>query len=360
MPDPTHVDLPAGVRELCDAVVPPDRRQARLAQVRQLTVARPAGSLGRLDDAVLHVAGIRRTTRPEPLAGVVSVLAGDHGVAAHGTSRFRYGLTGRVLALINEGRAPVNRLAARVPARVETADLGLAEPVGDPRYRVAAGTADLCVRDAMTRAETELALANGARYAVERLAGSGMVGVGEIGVGNTTATSALAARLLGVPAAITVGAGSGVDDATVLRKRELIEMALARTAALPDDPLRLLAGLGGLEIAGNVGLILAAAADRRVIVLDGAITAVAALIAVRLCPAVREHLIAGHLSNEPVHRLLLAELCLKPLLSLEMRLGMASGAAMAMALLTGALDVVAATPDAVEAGLAPGAAEAAR
>jgi nicotinate-nucleotide--dimethylbenzimidazole phosphoribosyltransferase len=360
MPDMTSGDLPTGVRALCDAVAPFDRRQARLAHVRQLTLARPAGSLGRLDDAVLRVAGIRRTARPEPLTAVVSVLAGDHGVAAHGTSRFRHGFTGRVLTLVNEGRAPVNRLAARVPARVETADLGLVEPVGDPRYRVAAGTADLCGQDAMTTAETEQALANGARYAAERLAGFAMVGVGEIGVGNTTATSALAARLLGAPATATVGAGSGVDEATVLRKRELVETALARTAALPDDPLRLLAALGGLEIAGNVGVILASAARRRVIVLDGTITAVAALVAVRLCPAVREHLIAGHLSAEPAHRLLLAELGLTPLLSLEMRLGMASGAAMAMALLTGALDVAAATPDAIEAGLADSAAEAAR
>jgi nicotinate-nucleotide--dimethylbenzimidazole phosphoribosyltransferase len=348
---PDIVRVPAGIRDLCDAVAPADRRQARLAQVRQLTAARPAGSLGRLDDAVLRVAAIRRTPRPAPLTAVVSVLAGDHGVAGHGTSRYRHGFTGRVLALINDGRAPVNRLAARVPARVETADLGLVEPVGDPRYRVAAGTADLCAADAMTAAETERALANGVRYADERLAGDGMVGVGEIGVGNTTATSALTARLLGVPAAATVGAGSGVDDATVLRKRALIETALTRTGGLPDDPLRLLAALGGLEIAGNVGVILAAAARRQVVVIDGTITAVAALIAVRLSRSVADHLIAGHCSAEPAHRLLLAELGLHPLLSLDMRLGMASGAAMAMSLLAGALEVAAETPDAVEAGL---------
>ncbi|MFD9595328.1 nicotinate-nucleotide--dimethylbenzimidazole phosphoribosyltransferase [Kitasatospora sp. NPDC059973] len=337
---------------LCDSVTAPDRRSARLAQVRQLALARPAGSLGRLDTLVQRVAGIRRTASPGPLATVVSVLAGDHGVAAQGTSRFRPGVTSQVLRLIDGGQAPVNILADRLPARVETADLGLVDPVGDQRYKIAPGTADISVQDAMTADLAARAVAAGARFAAERLGDAGLVAVGEIGVGNTTAATALAARLLGLPAAELTGLGSGVPQATVHRKAALVDQALTRTARLPDDPLTVLAALGGYEIAGNTGLILAAAARRQVVLVDGAITAVAALLAVRLCPAAAGYLVAAHESTEPSHRHVLAALGQPPLLRLEMRLGMASGAALAAGLVNAALAVAENTPSADIAGLA--------
>ncbi|GAA2835601.1 nicotinate-nucleotide--dimethylbenzimidazole phosphoribosyltransferase [Kitasatospora sp. CM 4170] len=340
-----------GVAALCAGVAAPERRYARLAQVRQLTLARPGGSLGQLDTLVQRVAAIRRTSAPGPLTAAVSVLAGDHGVAVHGTSRFRHGLTGGVLRLIDAGRAPVSILAARLPARVETADLGLAEPVGDQRYKIGPGTGDISVEDAMTPDQTVAAVLAGARYAAERLAGVELVAVGEIGVGNTTAASALAARLLGRPAADVTGLGSGVPDDTVRQKAALVDRALARCAGRPDDPLTVLAALGGYEIAGNVGVILTAAARRQVVLIDGAITAVAALLAVRLCPAAAGYLIAAHESTEPSHRHVLAALGQPPLLRLEMRLGMASGAAMAVGLLNGALAVADATATAASAGL---------
>ncbi|MFB8033718.1 nicotinate-nucleotide--dimethylbenzimidazole phosphoribosyltransferase [Streptomyces sp. NPDC056004] len=341
---------PSGLTEqvarLCSAVLPADPHSTRLSSVRQLTKARPAGSLGQLDELVDRVAGIRHEPSPAPLPAAVSVLAGDHGVAAVGTSSFRHGATAKVLGLILDGRAPVNILAARVCARVECMDFGLLKPVGEQRFKVGQGTRDIRYEDAMTRTQTLRAVANGAEYASQRLADVAMVGVGEIGVGNTTATAALTARLVGLDPSQVVGAGSGVDPATVVRKSGIVEQALRRVACLPDDSLELLAALGGYEIAGNVGVILAAAARRQVVVIDGSISSVAALLAVRLAPAVADHLVFAHLATEPAHQALLRELNQRPLLSLDMRLGMASGATLALGLVNAALAVAHLVPSA--------------
>lgn len=334
------------IESVCRSVVPPDPVSARLSRVRQLAAARPPGSLGVLDEVVHRVAAIRRDGTPAgDLPAVVSVLAGDHGVAKRGISAFRAGLTGTILALIQSGRAPVNILARRVPAAVQAADFGLHEAVGDQRYKVAPGTSDICQTDAMPVADARAAVCNGISFARDRFGAAQLVAVGEIGIGNTTATAALAARLLGLAPSETVGAGSGVDDATVARKRELVAAALARTAGV-DDPLLLLATLGGYEIAGNVGVILASAAARRVVVLDGYITGVAALVATRLCPAAAGYLVAAHCSAEPGHAAVLERLGLQPLLSLQMRLGMASGAALALGVIGSALAVTVHTPPA--------------
>jgi nicotinate-nucleotide--dimethylbenzimidazole phosphoribosyltransferase len=336
---------------LCAAVDVPDRVSARLSTVQQLTRARTANSLGRLDDLVHRVAAIRRCASPGPLTAAVSVLAGDHGVAAHRVSVHRHGLTGRVLRLIDAGRAPVNLIAGRVAAPVRTADFGLLEPFGDQRYKVAAGTGDISRANAMSPEQARQAVRNGAAYVGERLADAQMLAVGEIGVGNTTAATALTCRLTGTGAAELAGVGSGVGADTLARKRRLIEQALRRTRDVPDDPMRVLEALGGFEIAGNVGLILHAAAQRQVVVLDGAITAVAALVAVRLCPPVAGYLVAGHCSTEPVHPVLLKELGLVPLFDLGMRLGMASGAALALGVINAMLAVAQSTPSAEAAGL---------
>ncbi len=290
---------------------------------------------------------------PGPLPAVVSVIAGDHGVAKKGVSRFLHGTTSSVFSLISSGDAPVNHLAARVPARVEVADFGMANTVGTRRYKVANGTEDLSVRDAMTVDQARDAVANGASFAEERLLrGFSALGVGEIGVGNTTSAAALTARLLGLPATAVVGPGAGSGAESVERKVGLVETALVRTENHPDDPLRLLAALGGFEICGNVGVILAAARAGRVVVLDGFITGVSALVATRLCPDAAGYLVAAHRSTEPAHEFVLDELGLRPLLDLDMRLGMASGAAITLGLINTVLSVCAYTPAAAKVGLA--------
>jgi len=317
-----------------------------------LTLARPADSLGELDGLVHRIAGMRGWSQPTPLSAAVSVLAGDHGVAAHGTSAFRDGVSAAVLRLITAGRAPVNILAGRASAVVHCADFGLREPVGDQRFKVAAGTCDISRADAMTPAQAGQAISNGIGYAEEVLGDAAMVAVGEVGLGNTTVSAALVARLLGRSAVDTVGAGSGVDPAVVARKRRLVDEALVRTRSTPDDPVRLLAALGGYEIAGNVGVILACARRRAVVVLDGYIAGVAALLAERMCPAVRDFLVAAHRSSEPGHGPVLDALGLCPILDLGMRLGMASGAALALPVINSALAVAADTPPARLVGLA--------
>lgn len=340
------------VDRACRAVTPPHGPSGRLSRVRQLTQARPAGSLGVLDETMHRVAAIRAAVSTEVPPAVVSVLAGDHGVAERGTSAFRAEVTGPVLALIQAGRAPVNILAARVPASVHAVDFGLRTPVGDPRFRYGSGTRDICETDAMPVARARAVIGGGIAYAEERLGQAHLVGVGEIGVGNTTATSVLAARLLGLRPAEVVGRGSGVGDAALARKGDLVAVALARSPVPADDPIGLLAAFGGYEIAGNVGVILAAAAARQVVLLDGFISGVSALLAARLCPAVTDYLVAAHRSTEPGHAAVLEALGLRPLLELDLRLGMASGAALALGLLCSALAVSTGTPSARAVGLA--------
>ncbi|MEU3463286.1 nicotinate-nucleotide--dimethylbenzimidazole phosphoribosyltransferase [Streptomyces sp. NPDC006733] len=314
---------------LADAVGGFDRRSARLARVIAATGARPVGSLGRLDEIGWQVAGILRTHRVRPLPVVVSVLAGDHGVAGHGVSAHRPDSTARLFAEIVAGQAPVCALAARAGGRVEAADLGIRTDTGDRRYKIGNGTADISRADAMTFGQALDAIEAGARFARDAFPAGTLAACGEIGVGNTTSATALAARLLGADPRDLVGKGSGVGEETVGRKARLVEQALERTAGLGADPVRQLAALGGYELCGNVGAVLAAAARGCLVVLDGCMTAVSAVIACRLCPAVRDYLVASHVSTEPAHRMLLEELGLRPVLDLEMRLGMGSGAALA-------------------------------
>jgi len=339
-----------GSRVAADRVRPPDLRFARLAQVRQLTLARPAGSLGEFDAVYRKVAAIRAEQAPGPLPTAVSVLAGDHGVAARGVSAFGSATTSAVARLIDAGRAPVNLLAAHAAAPVYLADFGLTEPVGHQRFKVGAGTRDISMADAMSVDQARLAIENGCDH-VASIPDAGLVAIGEIGVGNTTAAAALAARLLGQAPSATVGTGTGIGPAQLAHKRRLVDAALVRTASVPGEPVRLLSALGGFEIAGNVGVILGAAERGMLVVLDGYITAVAAMLATRLCPAVSSYLVAAHLSREPGHRLVLSSLGLRPLIDADLHLGMASGAALALPMINAALAVGRDTPTARDAGL---------
>ncbi|MEU4181128.1 nicotinate-nucleotide--dimethylbenzimidazole phosphoribosyltransferase [Streptomyces sp. NPDC026589] len=341
---------------LCASVGPPDHRAARLSDMRARTAARPAGSLGALDAAARQAASVLGRPCPGPLPLVASVLAGDHGVARYGTSPHPQRATGALLRMLRAGQAPLNLLADRAGARIETADLGLYEDSGDPRYKVGTCTRAIDREDAMARREALAAVAAGARFADERIGGGALVAVGEIGVGNTTAAAALAARLLDLPADQVVGAGSGLAPEALAGKKDVVRRAVerSRTAVPGEDTIGLLASLGGYEICGNVGVILAAARNRCLVVLDGCITAVAAVAAVRLCPAAREYLVAGHVSTEPAHRPLLRTLDLVPLLDLGMRLGSASGALLAAGLVQSALVVAALTPAARVFGLTGG------
>jgi nicotinate-nucleotide--dimethylbenzimidazole phosphoribosyltransferase len=313
-----------------------DAAAAAAARAALDAKAKPPGSLGRLEDLACRIAAIRGTATPGRLAPTVIVCAADHGVAEEGVSAYPQEVTGKMLRAFAAGQAAVCVLARQAGARLVVADLGTREPVAHPAIldrRVRAGTANFTRGPAMTRAEAERAVAAGAG-----LARDGIVALGEMGIGNTTAATALTAALLGADPAQVCGRGTGVDDAGLERKLAAVRRGLEVNRF--DDPLGALAAVGGLEIAALAGVVLGCAARRTPVLVDGFITAAAALAAVRLEPGCAGVLIAAHRSPEPGHGAILDALGLEPLLDLGMRLGEGSGAALALPVVAAALAIL--------------------
>jgi nicotinate-nucleotide--dimethylbenzimidazole phosphoribosyltransferase len=313
--------------------------------VRSLTVAaddeaqrhldaltKPPGSLGRLEEIALRLACLRgaapRVERP-----VVFTFAADHGVVAEGVSAYPQIVTAQMVENFVRGGAAINVLARQAGARVVIADFGVAGPLiaahGLVSGPIAAGTANMARGPAMTAGQAVLAIERGAALADEALdAGADLLATGEMGIGNTTAAAAITAATTGAPPAAVTGRGTGVDDATWRRKVEVVERALAVNRPDAGDGLDVLAKVGGFEIAGLVGVILAGAARRVPVVLDGFISTAAALVAVTLAPQACAALFAAHRSAEPGHARALAHLGLTPYLDLALRLGEGTGAAL--------------------------------
>jgi nicotinate-nucleotide--dimethylbenzimidazole phosphoribosyltransferase len=306
--------------KLCEAIGGPDTAAASEAQRHLDALTKPPGSLGRLEEIARRLAAL--TGRPPRVTSpVIFTLAADHGVVAEGVSAYPQSVTAQMVENFLRGGAAVNVLAREVGARVVVADFGVAAPLGARDgllvRRIGAGTANMAHGPAMTRALAVAAVEAGAALAAEALAGGAdLLGTGEMGIGNTTAASAITAH------------GTGVDEAGRARKIEVVRRALGVNAPDPADGLDVLAKLGGFEIAGLVGVILAGAAHRTAVVLDGFIAGAAALVAVALAPAARHALFAAHRSAEPGHALALRHLGLEPYLALDMRLGEGTGAAL--------------------------------
>jgi nicotinate-nucleotide--dimethylbenzimidazole phosphoribosyltransferase len=323
----------------------PDAGARIAARDRADLLVKPAGSLGALEDVVERWSAATGAPPPAPLRAAHLVLAADHGHAARGTSLFDGAVSGQVAAAAARGETAIGVLAR---ARVETlvvADVGLRGPTppGCVDRRCAAGTADFVAGPAMTAAQRDVALAAGAELARELLDESGAhcLVLGEIGIGNTATAAALLCALTGARPEEIVGRGTGLDAQGVQRKTRTVAAAFARVASAgakraapgPDDAAEALRELGGFELAALVGAIHAAHDARTPVILDGLVVGVAALVAVRLRPTCREWLVAGHRSAEPAHALVLDELGLEPLLDLRLRLGEASGAALALPLI---------------------------
>jgi nicotinate-nucleotide--dimethylbenzimidazole phosphoribosyltransferase len=262
-------------------------------------------------------------------------MAGDHGVTAEGVSAYPAEVTGQMVLNFLHGGAAINALARQLDAQVVVVDMGVGvelEPHPDLLDRkVAFGTANLAGGPAMTASQAEVAVQAGIEIA-EKLVADGirMLGTGEMGIGNTTAASAITAALTGAHPAQVVGRGTGIDDAGLARKVTIVERALAVNSPDADDPMDVLAKLGGFEIAGLTGLILGGAAAGVPVVIDGFITGAAALLAGRLAPEAVGRMIASHQSVEIGHKVILETLGLVPLLELELRLGEGTGAALGM------------------------------
>jgi nicotinate-nucleotide--dimethylbenzimidazole phosphoribosyltransferase len=314
------------------AIVAPDAALADAAQRRLDALTKPPGSLGRLEELALRLAvlagGEPRVERP-----VVFTFAADHGVAAEGVSAYPQTVTAQMVENFLRGGAAVNVLARQAGARLVVADFGVATPPPSSdalvSVPVARGTRNMAEEPAMTRAQAVQALEAGAALAEAALdAEADLLGTGEMGIGNSTAAAALVAALTGAGPERVTGRGTGVDDATWRRKVETVRRALAVTRPDPRDGLDALAKVGGFEIAGLVGVILAGAARRVPVVLDGFIAGAAALVATALAPEARHALFAAHRSAEPGHALVLERLGLAPYLDLGLRLGEGTGAAL--------------------------------
>lgn len=325
------------------AVAPRDAAAERAVQARLDEKTKPRGSLGGLERLAVRIAGIQRSETPALGTPVVVVCAADHGVAAEGVSAYPSSVTAQMVANYAAGGAAVSVLARRAGARLVVADCGVAEPLPVPGVldrRLAAGTASMLRGPAMSRELAVAALESGIALAAEVLDGAGCVALGEMGIGNSTAAAALCCALAGVTPEQACGRGTGLDDAGLARKREVVAQALAVNRPSADDPVGALAAVGGLELAVLAGLALGAAGRRIPVVIDGYPASAAVLVAAALAPALPESLIAAHRSSEPGHALVLAQLGLAPLLDLELRLGEGSGAALALPLLASALAIL--------------------
>ncbi|HJO36688.1 MAG: nicotinate-nucleotide--dimethylbenzimidazole phosphoribosyltransferase [Pseudomonadota bacterium] len=315
-----------------------DALACEAAMARQRSLAKPPGSLGRLEHAVVALAGQQRRLTPSVDTVAITVFAADHGVARRGVSAYPQEITQAMLRLFATGGAAINVLANRLGASLEVVDVGTCgAPVPGARSaRIAPGTADMVEGPAMSVQQTLEALAVGHDSLARTAPGTQLFIAGEMGIGNTTAAAALACALTGAGAGEMTGPGTGLMPEALQRKQNVVAAALRRHELALDDPLALLAALGGLEIAAMTGAYLRAAQLGLPCLVDGYIASVAALLAVRLQPAVRPWLHFAHRSAEPGHHRVLRALDAVPLLELDMRLGEGSGAAVAVPLLQAA------------------------
>jgi nicotinate-nucleotide--dimethylbenzimidazole phosphoribosyltransferase len=326
------------------SISPVDRDAAAQAQSRLDRKTKPRGSLGRLEELACRLAAVYGTAEPALPPRAVVVMAADHGVAEEGVSAYPQEVTGQMVKNFLTGGAAINVLARQHGARVVVADLGTKHPVELPQVRdcrLGPGTANFARGPAMSRDTAVRGLEIGIGLAGELSAeGVGLLGAGDMGIANTTASSAITAVLTGRPPARVTGRGTGIDDDRLRLKVDAIERALRVNRPDAADPIDVLAKVGGFEIAGLAGVMLGAAAHRVPVLLDGFITGAAALIAVGLCPAAGDYLIASHRSVEPGHQAILAHLGLRPLLDLDLRLGEGTGAVLAMSLAEAALRIL--------------------
>jgi nicotinate-nucleotide--dimethylbenzimidazole phosphoribosyltransferase len=348
----TERDGDGALAEAIEAIGPLDAPAMAEAKRRLDQLTKPPGSLGRLEELVVTLAGI--TGRPDASVArrSIVVVAADHGVARQGVSAYPSAVTPQMVANFVAGGAAINALAAKVGASLTVVDVGVASTIPrvrrEPdrggrlvRRRIRDGTADITEGAAMLRSEARTAIAIGIELVDEiaRREGLDILGIGEMGIANTTAASAVVATFSGLPAAQVTGRGTGVEDRVLAHKVSVVERSLAVNRPDPSDPVGVLAAVGGLEIAALVGLAIGAAARQIPVVLDGFITGAAALAAVALQPAIAPRLIASHRSPEPGHAVVLERLGLRPYLDLEMRLGEGTGASLLIGLLDAACGI---------------------
>lgn len=319
-----------------------DATASEAAQQRQQILTKPLGALGRLEELSIQLAGITSLLRPPLRPCRVIVCAGDHGVTEEGVSAYPSDVTTQMVLNFLSGGAAINVLARTFGADVTVVDVGVKGELPDhPRLvkaKIRPGTANFLHEPAMTRTEAVAAIEVGIRAAQAAIAdGVRVLVTGDMGIGNTTASAAIAAALTRQPAVEVTGLGTGIGRDGWRHKVEVVARAIETHLPDEQDPLDVLSKVGGLEIGAIAGVVLAAAAAHIPVIVDGVIATAGAAIATRLAPAVRAFMIAGHQSMEPGHRVLLDYLDLRPLMSLDLRLGEGTGAMLALPLLDAAV-----------------------
>ncbi len=337
------------LEEIVKKIQPVGSEWVEKAREHTLQLAIPPRALGRLHEISERICGIQETLQPEVFSKAFLVMAGDHGVASDGVSAFPQEVTGEMVKNFLRGGAGINVLARNVGAEVLVVDMGIIPDVdpGSSEYRnrfhirkVGRGTANIARGPAMTRAQAEQSILHGFNIASELFStGVRMLGTGDMGIGNTTPSAALGAVLTGKPVNEMVGRGTGIGDSAMDNKCEIVKRAIEINRPNAADGLDALAKVGGFEIGGIAGCVLAAAYHRRPAVIDGFISTAGALVAHSLCPAAVDYVFAGHCSEESGHRKMLAYLGLEPILDLGLRLGEGTGAALAMGVIEGAVRV---------------------
>jgi nicotinate-nucleotide--dimethylbenzimidazole phosphoribosyltransferase len=329
------------------------RNEAAAARARE-RIARltmPPWAMGRLLDLGVELAAITGKLPSPVQRKAVVVMAGDHGVTAQGVSAFPREVTVQMVHNFLAGGATINVIAKQLGVKVVVVDVGvagelpaetgIASEIAFLRRRVRAGTADFSVGPAMTREEATQAIEVGIAIAESLGSTVDVFATGDMGIGNTTPSSALISVFTGAPPHVVTGRGTGVDDAGLARKTKVIEDALALHRPDKTDPVGVLSQVGGLEIGAIAGLILGAAAQNKPVIIDGVISTAGALLAKALAPSSVDAMVAGHVGAEPGHRVALEGLGKQPLLSLGLRLGEGTGAALAMPLVEAAARIVA-------------------
>jgi nicotinate-nucleotide--dimethylbenzimidazole phosphoribosyltransferase len=335
------------VSGIVSAIESPSELWLARARAHLDVLTKPLGSLGMLEDIAAQMVSIRKGDFAEPLRKAVYVFAADHGIAVEGVSAYPSEVTRQmVLNFLAQGAA-INVLAKLHCVKMNVVDVGV-DADFDPMeglldHKVRKGTRNMLREAAMSDAEVVQALEVGSQLAAEAKAdGQGLLAIGEMGIGNTTAASAITSVMTGKPVALVTGKGTGLDVRAHAHKQKIIEAVVQKHFAAvgprsTPDPLDVLRCVGGLEVAAMTGMILGAARDGIAVVVDGFISTAAAAIAFAIEPRVRGYLFAGHQSEEPGHRVLLEYIGLKPILSLNMRLGEGTGAVLAMPIIESAM-----------------------
>ena len=320
---------------IIEKIEPVDRELMKEAQKRLDSLTKPQGSLGRLEDLAKKVVGITGDKMPDLDEKVVVVMAGDHGVVEEGVSAYPKEVTGQMVLNFIRGGAAINVLARHVGARVVVVDMGTAvdfeKDTGVINKKIGYGTKSFLKGSAMTRDEAIKSIESGIEVVEEIGKGKlDILATGDMGIGNTTPSSAIIAAFSGCDVRKVTGRGTGIDDEALGNKIKVIEAGIVANVPDPEDAIDVLSKVGGFEIGGLAGCVLAAAANRIPVIIDGFISTAGALIATELAPAAKDYIIASHVSQEIGHRLMLERMGLKPLLDLNFRLGEGTGAVLCM------------------------------